>query len=216
MENLAFKTFKLEIKETDHAANEGKFVGYASTFGNIDLGFDIVEKGAFKKTIKDSKGKFPVLADHSPFDQIGWNEKATEDEYGLLVEGSLDLNVQKGKERYSLMKKAKEIGANMGLSIGYMTIKSEPDDKNPRIRKLKELKLFEYSFVTFPMNIEAMVTAAKSLGGVDRIKFFLDHLKSEGISPDEIRAALGASQAAPKVDPNLIQSIDDLINKIKS
>jgi len=214
--SLKFKTFGFEMKELDTAANKARFKGYASTFGNVDLGLDIVDKGAFKRTLKDSKGKFPILADHSPYDQIGWNIDAAEDEKGLAVEGEIDLNVQKGMERYSLAKTALEIGAKFGLSIGYLTIKGEPDKENPRIRRLKELKLFEYSFVTFPMNVEAMVTAAKGLADVDRASFLLEHLRLAGIGKTELEQALQIEAAVKIKDPGISQSIDRLISILKS
>ena len=215
--SIEFKTFEFKIADANEDQNEGRIKGYASTFDNIDLGLDIVNKGAFKKTIKESKGRIPILADHNPYEQIGWNEKAEEDETGLLVEGAIDLNVQKGKERYSLAKKALKIGARMGLSIGYYTITAEPDSKNPRIRHLKELKLFEYSFVTFPMNTEAMVTAAKSLGALDKATFLLQQLKAQGVTLKDLEIALQAEAASVDEDPTKIcQSIDNLILKFKS
>lgn len=214
---IGYKTFEFKIEEADEVKDEGRVSGYASTFGNIDLGLDIVDKGAFKKTIKESGGKFPILADHSSWDQIGWNEKAKEDNTGLAVEGALDLVVQKGKERYSLAKKALAIGAPMGLSIGYMTIKAEPDSENPRIIRLKELKLFEYSFVTFPMNTEAMVLAAKSIGAVDKARFLIEQLKQQGISINDLEMALQSEAAEVDYDPTLIgQSIDNLIQKFRN
>ena len=88
--------------------------------------------------------------------------KGLEDDAGLAVKSVLILDVQKARERLALAKKALEIKARAGLSIGYSTIRAEPDQTNPRIRRLKELKLWEYSFVTFPMNTEALVTAAKT------------------------------------------------------
>ena len=54
------KTFELEIKEL---TEEGKFSGYLSTFGNVDAGMDVVEPGAFKKTLRDKK-IFPFLWAH--------------------------------------------------------------------------------------------------------------------------------------------------------
>jgi hypothetical protein len=158
-----FLTSPFEIKEVSDDEEIGLIKGYASVFDNVDLGLDVVNKGAFKKTINDSKGKIPILADHNPYKQIGWNLKAEEDSRGLYVEGKLDIkNNQLARERFSLAKTAMEIGAKFGLSIGYMTIKEEPSTENPVIRNLKELKLFEYSFVTFPMNTEANVTGAKN------------------------------------------------------
>jgi HK97 family phage prohead protease len=197
--------------------DEGKVEGYASTFGNVDLGLDVIEKGAFKKTLQENKGVVPILADHNPSDQIGWNKEAFEDSKGLSVKGALNLKVQKAIERHALSKQALEVGGKAGLSIGYMTIKAEPDRENPRIRRLKELKLFEYSLVTFPMNTASFVTAAKSLGQVDKAKFLLSHLADEGISIKDLELALQSEAVNQDFDPTqLSQSIDNLIAKFKS
>ncbi len=155
------KTFCLQLKVLSET---GEFAGYASTFGNIDLGGDIVDAGAFKKTLKENKGKIPILDHHDPERQIGWSLGAVEDEHGLLVTGKLDLNVQLARERYSLMKMAQEVGAETGLSIGYQTIKAEPDKSNPQVRRLKEIRLLEYSIVVFPMNPSAGISTVKHWG----------------------------------------------------
>lgn len=152
------RTFCLKLKALGES---GEFSGYASTFGNLDLGGDIVEAGAFKKTLKESRGKVPILDHHDPERQIGWNMSAEEDAHGLRVTGKLDLNVQLARERYSLMQLAQEVGADTGLSIGYQTIKSEPDRLNPQVRRLKEIRLLEYSIVVFPMNPEAGIATVK-------------------------------------------------------
>lgn len=213
---IEFKTFEFEVKEAKDDGTEAKIEGYASTFGNIDFGLDRVMKGAFKKTLQESKGRVPILADHNPYEQIGWNEKAAEDTTGLNVEGSLILGVQKAKERYLLAKKALQLKARAGLSIGYMTIKAEPDSEQPRVRNLVELKLFEYSLVTFPMNAEAMVTAAKSIGEVDKAKFLLSQLVNQGISLHDLGVALAEQAAKHDEDPTKIsQSLDNLIEKFK-
>ena len=213
---IEFKTFEFEMKEATDDGNEAKIEGYASTFGNIDFGLDRVMKGAFKKTIAESKGRVPILADHNPYEQIGWNEKAEEDSTGLSVAGSLILGVQKAKERYLLAQKALKLKARSGLSIGYMTIKGEPDSENPRIRNLVELKLFEYSLVTFPMNAEALITAAKSIGEVDKASFLLSQLSSQGISLIDLGRALAQQAAKHDEDPTKIgQSLNDLIEKFK-
>lgn len=210
--NIEFKTFSLKFDDVD---SKGMIRGYASTFGNVDLGFDVVDKGAFKKSIQESNGLWPILADHNPSKHIGWNMRAEEDGNGLLVEGKIDMNVQEGRERYSLAKTALELGAKMGLSIGYMTVKAEPDRDKPMIRHLKELKLFEYSIVTFPMNTEAMVTTAKSLGDLDRARFFIEELEKQGIKRDHLSQALRQEAAAPGDPQKLLQSMDDLIRKMR-
>lgn len=217
---IEFKTFEFEVieaKEVGDSQKEAIIEGYASTFGNIDQGFDVVDKGAFKQTLKLNKGRVPILADHNPYEQIGWNEKASEDSTGLAVVGALVLDVAKARERLALAKKALEIDARTGLSIGYSTIKAEPDQANPRIRRLKELKLWEYSFVTFPMNTEALVTAAKSIGQIDKAFELVKALKEQGINLKDLEIALRQEAARVDEDPTLIsQSLDNLILKFKS
>ena len=44
---------KLQVKSLDEA---GKFSGLASVYGNVDLGGDVVEPGAFTKAIADRGG----------------------------------------------------------------------------------------------------------------------------------------------------------------
>lgn len=214
---IEYKTFEFEIKDTDTEADEGRFEGYASTFGNVDLGFDIVDPGAFKVTLKQNKGRFPILADHDWTSHIGYNESALEDKTGLYVKGAVNLKVQKGIEKFALAKQAQKLGTRMGLSIGYSTIQSKQDDENPRVRHLTELKLWEYSFVTFPMNVNAMVTSAKSLGAIDKARFILKELKEQGISLRDLEIALHSEAALVESDPTKIcQSLDNLIAKFKS
>lgn len=209
-----------EIKAVDEA--EGIIEGYASTFGNIDQGLDVVDKGAFAMTLNSSKGKVPILADHNPSKQIGWNLEAREDEKGLWVKGRLDVkHNQLARERFSLVKQAHEISARSGLSIGYTTIKEEPDPDMPRVRRLKELKLWEYSLVTFPMNTEAMVTAAKNWAEAPTIEEALDHLlvafRQKGYSESQILSALGSRAATGGSDPDpAVQSLLQQLEKLKN
>lgn len=216
---IQFKTFSFELKTADNETDGdiGRFEGYASTFGNIDQGLDVVDKGAFKVTIKNNKGRFPILADHDWTSHIGYNEEAKEDNVGLLVRGAINLKVQKGIEKFALAKQALELKTPMGLSIGYSTIQAQPDDKQPQVRHLTELKLWEYSFVTFPMNVEAMVTTAKSLGALDKATFLLSQLKAQGISIRDLEMALQLEGRQNDMDPEkTLQSMDNLIAKFKN
>ena len=51
----------IEIKAED----EGVFSGYASTFGNVDNGNDIVAKGAFTKSLVDRPASKIKLLSHN-------------------------------------------------------------------------------------------------------------------------------------------------------
>ena len=154
-----YQSFEFKLNEV---SDNGQFQGYAATFGNVDLGNDVVEPGAFEQSLTETGGgKIPILDHHDSARQIGWNLEAREDAFGLFVRGQLDLNVQAARERHSLMKLALKVGGRTGLSIGFQTVRDEPDPENFQIRRLKQVRLMEYSLVTFPMNPEAGVTRVK-------------------------------------------------------
>jgi HK97 family phage prohead protease len=153
-----FKTFPFKI---DRVENTGEFCGYAATFGNVDLGGDVIDRGAFTNTLKSNQGRVPILDHHDPKKHIGWNLEAREDKHGLFVCGQLNLEVQLARERLGLMNQASRVGGRMGLSIGFRSIRESPDSQRPEIRHLQELQLIEYSLVIFPMNTEAGVTRIK-------------------------------------------------------
>jgi len=48
-----FKTFKFKI---DRVENSGEFCGYAAIFDNVDLGGDVVDRGAFINTLEATQG----------------------------------------------------------------------------------------------------------------------------------------------------------------
>jgi uncharacterized protein len=145
------KSFRLELKSL---SEQGTFVGMASVFGVTDLGGDVVEPGAFTRTLQHKGGEVPILWQHDTKQPIGIG-KARETKAGLEISGELVLQSSKAMEAYHLMRK----GVLKGLSIGYDSIR---DTVSNGVRHLHELKLFEVSLVTFPMNESALVTAVKS------------------------------------------------------
>lgn len=137
------KDFKFKLDDTDD--EKGTFTGFASVFDAVDSYNEIVEKGAFRKTLKDNDGKFPLTWFHNVNEPLGIIN-ARERKHGLEVDGHLNLDVQSAREKRSLMKQ----GAIKGLSIGFKTIKDEWEDD---IRKLKEIKLYEIGLIT--LNFQA-------------------------------------------------------------
>jgi len=61
MFDMEIKNFSFETKEL---TEEGQFEGYAAVFGNRDSWDDIIEPGAFAKTIKERASKIRVLWQH--------------------------------------------------------------------------------------------------------------------------------------------------------
>jgi HK97 family phage prohead protease len=141
--------------------NDGSYIAYASVFGNTDSDGDIIEKGAFKKTLKKTKGFIPLVWFHDPRRPVG-AAAGEEDEKGLLIKGQLNLEIQDGQEVYSNMK-AGIVGDH---SFAFDILKSEPildDDKNMTGRSIKEVKLYEASPLTngFAANDQAGLIALK-------------------------------------------------------
>lgn len=214
-----------EIKEEDSDKGQvGIIEGYASTFGNIDLGGDVIENGAFAKTIKEKNGRWPLLLDHDPRKHVGWNTEAVEDKKGLKTKSEIILITEEARNRYALSKRAAEIGTKMGISIGFNLVKWE-FDKEGGVRRIKELKMWEQSLVAFPMNPKAAVTAAKGTLSDEQLEKVLNMLKKAGYSLKEINEALGLVEVAPRtdpaadlkeVDPELLQSIAKLTETIRA
>ncbi|WP_102224345.1 HK97 family phage prohead protease [Acidimangrovimonas sediminis] len=130
--------------------------GYASVFGHVDQGGDVVAAGAYARSLSALAargGRVKMLWQHDPAQPIGVWDVVREDGKGLWVEGRVLTEVAQGREALALL----DAGAIEGLSIGYRTVSAERDAKGRRL--LQELELWEVSLVTFPMLAEARVAA---------------------------------------------------------
>lgn len=147
------RQFRMAVKSLN---DDGSFEGMLSPYNNVDDGGDLVEPGAFTKTLQENGNKIPSLWQHKTDCPIG--ELLLQDTpEGLMCKGQLLLDIPEAKKAYLLLK-AKIV---KGLSIGYDTIKSQMVDG---VRHLKEIRLWEGSVVTFPMNTLAQVTDVKARG----------------------------------------------------
>jgi|GEM_PF-21875 len=144
----------------EDVSGDGSFSGYASLFGAVDLGRDVIEPGAFAASLK-RRGASDVrmLYQHDPDQPIGRWLSIREDARGLHVEGKLALGVARAREVHELMKS----GALDGLSIGFQTLRARTEAK-AGVRRILSADLWEISVVTFPMQPGARVTAVKALG----------------------------------------------------
>lgn len=170
-DTMQFKSFDFAIHETkeikaNNGQNYGCIKGYVSTFGNVDAGGDVVEKGAFVKCLNNAaiRGKkIPILLEHDTKTLIGGvvPAKIYEDAKGLYFEGEVNLDVVKGKEAYSLAKQ----GVLNSMSFGYFVKDydiSMSDDGKSKVCRLKELDMYEVSMTAFPMNVEASIDSVKN------------------------------------------------------
>jgi len=158
---MEYKDFKMEIKSIDE---QGIFEGYASVFGVKDAYNDVVERGAFQRTIDHSKGKVPIFFNHEK--EIGMTLEMHEDQYGLWNKGQLFISddskqeLSDARDAYIIMKRKKELGVKQPQSFGYSAIKYDYDSDGAR--RLKEVKLYEVSLATIPANELAVVNEVKA------------------------------------------------------
>ena len=147
----------MKLSGGDVHVEEGQTIsGYASLFGLVDQGGDIVEAGAYGSALDRlaQKGStIKMLWQHDPSEPIGVWDEVREDDRGLFVKGRLLPDVARAREAAALI----DAGAIDGLSIGYRTVRASKNSKGQRL--LSELELWEVSLVTFPMLPDARVGA---------------------------------------------------------
>lgn len=158
------RTVPLRVKAAgpDDKLDEGQFEAYASVFGNLDSYGDIVDKGAFTRTLGEwqEKGEtIPVLWGHDmqdPFANIGGVLTAEEDDHGLKISGQLDLENPTAAQVYRLIKGRRTSRMSFAYSV-------RDAEKSSDGYHLKDLDLFEVSIVQVPANELAEITAVKSV-----------------------------------------------------
>ncbi|MCK5602292.1 HK97 family phage prohead protease [Candidatus Pacearchaeota archaeon] len=177
-----------EMKAIEEDEDFFYFEGYASTFGNVDLGDDIVERGAFLKTLKKRTPK--LLWQHKMSEPLGVFEEALEDDRGLFVRGKMPKADSFVSGRVIPQMKTGSINS---MSIGFSVVVDE-FDRDAGIRRIKEVVLFEASLVTIPMNPQAVVTGMKALEdkieGLKTIKDVNNYLKECGLSKKQTEGIL--------------------------
>ena len=183
------------------ASTPGRFKGYGSTFGNVDLGKDICAKGCFTRTLKEHVGNGTMPAMywmHDRREPVGDWIDMTEDAKGLKVEGQLWDDVENGRKALRMLKGT----GPKGLSIGYQTQRASYDDKKGT-RTLEDVDLPEVSIVGYGMNPKALVTSIKSLcvdGQMPTIRDLEDFLRDAGMSHTQAKALLADGYKALKRD----------------
>jgi hypothetical protein len=154
------------------AGPHGTLEGYAATFDNVDQYGEVFRRGAFAKTIREriAAGMVPLMSRHLLFggdvsDVIGTVKSAVEDAHGLsiIAEFSADDAAQAIREKI--------VGGHVrGLSVGYNTINSSIgyiDGKE--VLELFEVRLAEVTVTPFPVNEQALITAAKAVSNVSSL-----------------------------------------------
>lgn len=215
--------YRAMLIRADSESTRPGFTGYASVFNNVDSYGTAVAKGAFKKTLQERGDKIPVLWQHDPYSPIGKPTVLKEDTKGLYVDASIVTETTYGKDAMTLLRQ----GVPLGLSIGFEIIRSrayeEADDagldwadapsffKTPDgreyVRVIEEVRLWEFSIVTFAANEQAAIDDVRSLAEVDLLSTLTEDLRAGKVGDHDPRLAPLHSLVAayrsnePKPDP---------------
>lgn len=221
---MSYHSSVLEVKDLEDGV--GEFEGYAAKFGEVDLGGDMILKGAFKRTIanmKKEKRIIPFCNGHDQRDVMGGLQEVKEDDFGLFVRGTIipDLS-EAAYKTYRLLKS----GLSTALSIGYR-VPEGGATKNEGVRTIKDLDLYEVSYVGVGMDPYARVVSIKSLNDIraklangDRLSereweaLFKDSLSltnSEAERAVRVNLKTGEGDLRTKPAPNVLSELHSLI-----
>lgn len=166
---MKLKNMAVKVKEAteDKDTSVGHIKAYASVFDNVDRHGDVLRKGAFAETIEawhKSGNNIPLLYGHDfsdPFANIGTVKSVVEDEYGLLIEATLDLDNAKAKQVHRLLKEKRLTQ----MSYAFDVLEAAPATVDgAEVYEITKAHLHEVSVVPIGANSATEVLAVKAAG----------------------------------------------------
>ena len=154
MENISVGFECKNMLESDNAFHVD---GYASVYGNVDLGGDIMDHGSFAESVGKS---IPLLLSHDAGAvPIGTIDEMREDNVGLFFKASMPKSDKRVSEQiYPQLKH----GSLKGVSVGFIAKAREfMEVEGKRIRKITKADLLEISLTAIGMNPKALLTDVK-------------------------------------------------------
>lgn len=169
--------FDATVVATD--TGDGTFEAIVAVFGNVDSQGDIIDPGAFTKSLADWEARgmpIPVIWSHmweDPFAHIGETTKGEEVEAtgtlpaGLKIAGALDLTNPTGAQVYKLLKAGRVnqwsfVAFSPDGGYAYETL-----EDGTTVCHLKELELIEVGPTLRGANTDTQVISIKS--GIDEL-----------------------------------------------
>lgn len=181
----------MEVKKV---TDQGYFEGYASVFDNVDLGYDVVEKGAFTEIVRNSQGKVLTLFQH---DSSGYTASGglpigaadvSQDDKGLAFKTQLVMEDEFVKRVHTHLK----AGTLDGMSVGFDILPGGAEYTDAGIRRIKAARLWEISVVTFGMNPKARVESVKHLAFNGSVRELEELIREEWGFSNAVAKALAA------------------------
>ncbi len=221
-----FRTKDIPLHVKDMDMKSGKIQMYVSSFGFKDSDGDIMQRGAFAKTIRENFKRIKHLWQHDTRTPIGRPEEIKEDDFGLLVTGFVS-EVRNGDYR-----KLYEDGIITEHSIGFIPMVEDQDREN-EVNIIKEVKLFEYSSVTWGANEHTPVVKSMTKEDADDLFDRMDKLTKairKGTYTDDtfyllemeleriksiIKKAIEPPAGTQEPDESTQKAFDSLLEKLK-
>lgn len=173
-----------------HQKETNTFRGVASVFGvHIDAAIpSVIHPGAFKRTLAHNRSRVRILWQHDDSEPIGIPTAMRETDIGLEVEGRIS-DTARGRDALTLMRD----GVVTDLSIGFDAIKFEfdkPRKNAPPVRHIHEVRLWEFSPVTWGANEPAKIAEVNAYSAPVEVilERFQEHVAS--VDLDEALALL--------------------------
>lgn len=177
------KTLSFKAQDAESGLEPNQFAGYANTW-DYDSDGDIVQRGAFKNTLKGFLEDGFIAWQHQWHNPIGKPLEAYEDERGLFIKAQVSDTTQ-GRDAVTLIKDQVVKKMSIGFMVeGYSILSEEQghalmgeEGYNQAIAKLPwwkdgirlitQIKLYEVSPVSVPANAGADILAAKRGSGAE-------------------------------------------------
>lgn len=175
---MEYKKLGFQLKELDIT---GRTIEAIVSTSDLDGGNDIIMPGAFAETLRDDSKRVKMLWQHMSHKPIGKPLEMRETSQGLYVKGLVS-RIQLGEDYLTLASEGIVDEFSIGYSVKDFEIEGE-------IRKIKSLKLWEFSPVTWGMNENTVLLGIKSMAHAQP-KQIEEALRDVGFSIKEAKAIM--------------------------
>lgn len=172
---------QVEIKAVD--TSQRLITGYAGAIGNLDRVGDVIDKGAFDRTLKENQDVLVLVGHDASRMPVGEPTSMVADNKGLLTTSRI-YKTAAGDELLEVASQRLAAGKTLGMSIGYRVTPGGSKFVGA-VRHIKDLDLVEYSYLASPVlaaNPQATVIgvkARKEMGGTSTLEASYEDLQGD-------------------------------------
>lgn len=164
---LIYKSAPFDVSDMSEKGDFGYIKGIASFFGNVDSDNDIIDKGAYNKTLQENRQRIKYCEQHDIRKAFGTFDELYETNTSLDFTAKIPLKSDSSRDMYERIKG----GVIDENSVGIIVTKAMADNADKSIRRIKEVRLLEISAVTLAANDLARITEVKGWNKQDQLDF---------------------------------------------